>query len=244
MAGTTIHPPRAVAPGQGISWLNEGFGYFRKDALAWIGVTILLFVIMLALAFIPLLGNLASQILMPVFMGGLMLGCKARAEGGEFQVTHLFAGFSRHTGPLVVLGFLYLAGVIVLLILAAALLFVVGGATGIFASLGAGDAADMPEHLDTLWLVVLVVLALYLPLLMAIWFAPLLIVVHDASPLDAIKLSFQGCLLNVVPFLLYGLLGLVLSIIAAIPLLLGYLVLVPLIFASIFAAYRDIYSGT
>lgn len=243
MASTAIPSPRAVAPRQGVTWLTAGFGYFQKDALAWIGVTILLFLIMLALAFIPLLGNLASQILMPVFMGGLMLGCKSRAEGSEFQVTHLFAGFSRHTGPLVVLGFLYLAGVIVLLILAVVLLFVVGGAAGIFASLGSGDPAAMAAHHDTLMLVVLVVLALYLPLLMAIWFAPLLVVVHDAAPLDAMKLSFQGCLMNVLPFLLYGLLGLVLAIIAALPLLLGYLILVPMIYASIYAAYRDIYSG-
>ena len=44
-----------------------------------------------------------------------------------------------------------------------------------------------------------------------------------------------------IPFTLYSLVLLVLAVIAAIPLGLGFLVLIPVAIASIYAAYRDIF---
>lgn len=43
------------------------------------------------------------------------------------------------------------------------------------------------------------------------------------------------------PFLLYSIIMLVASIIATLPLMLGWLVLGPILVASIYTAYRDIY---
>jgi uncharacterized membrane protein len=55
------------------------------------------------------------------------------------------------------------------------------------------------------------------------------------------KGSFTGCLKNVLPFLLYGAVLLLLSVIATLPLLLGWLVLGPVFAGSVYASYRDIY---
>jgi uncharacterized membrane protein len=55
------------------------------------------------------------------------------------------------------------------------------------------------------------------------------------------KQSFSGCLKNIVPFLLYGAILLVLSVLASLPLLLGWLVLGPVLAASLYTGYRDIY---
>jgi uncharacterized membrane protein len=66
-------------------------------------------------------------------------------------------------------------------------------------------------------------------------------VLRGVEPLEAMRLSFSGCLRNVVPFLLYGLLGLGLAIVATIPLLLGWLVLGPVTIASLYTGYCDIY---
>ena len=129
-------------------------------------------------------------------------------------------------------------------ILVAALIagiFTIGGAAGIAllgkgnpnALLGAGFAAVM--------LFILVLFALLLPISMATWFAPALIVLHDVPVLQAMLLSFKGALRNIIPFLLYGIVLLVLTAIAMIPLGLGLLVLGPVIFASIYAAYKDIF---
>jgi uncharacterized membrane protein len=87
----------------------------------------------------------------------------------------------------------------------------------------------------------LVFLLLYLPLVMAIWFAPALVVLRGVEPLEAMRLSFNGCMRNIVPFLLYGVVGVGLSIVATIPLLLGWLVLGPVTIASLYTSYCDIY---
>ena len=78
--------------------------------------------------------------------------------------------------------------------------------------------------------------------MMAYIFAPALIVMHDVTAVEAMKLSFTGCLRNILPFLLYGLVAMLLGIIAAIPFGLGFLVLMPVLTASIFAAYRQIFT--
>ena len=57
------------------------------------------------------------------------------------------------------------------------------------------------------------------------------------------KVSFFGCLKNIVPFLLYGVVMMVLCVVAAIPVMLGYLVLGPVIIASIYTGYRDIFTA-
>ena len=43
-------------------------------------------------------------------------------------------------------------------------------------------------------LVVLVIIAVSIPIYMAIWFAPSLVIFHDMKPVDALKTSFFACL--------------------------------------------------
>jgi len=57
----------------------------------------------------------------------------------------------------------------------------------------------------------------------------------------AIKQSFGACLKNIVPFLIYGVVAFVLSIVATIPFGLGWLVLGPVLAASVYTAYQDIF---
>jgi uncharacterized membrane protein len=76
---------------------------------------------------------------------------------------------------------------------------------------------------------------------MAVWFAPALVLFHDKGAVDAMKESFSGCLRNIVPFLVYGVVLLVLGLIASIPLGLGWLVLGPVLCTSFYASYKDIY---
>jgi len=55
------------------------------------------------------------------------------------------------------------------------------------------------------------------------------------------KSSFQGCLRNMLPFLIYGILGFLLAIVAVIPLGLGLLVLGPVMWGTMYVGYRDIF---
>ena len=83
---------------------------------------------------------------------------------------------------------------------------------------------------------ILVMMALMIPVAMAIWLAPALVVLSDRGAVEAMKESFAGCLKNIVPFLLYGVVLFVASIVAAIPLFLGWLVLGPVFAGSIYAS--------
>jgi uncharacterized membrane protein len=82
---------------------------------------------------------------------------------------------------------------------------------------------------------------LIVPLMMAYLFAPVLVALDNMKALEAMKLSFSGCLKNLLPLTVYGLLAFLLMIIGSIPFALGLLVVLPLLTASIYAAYRDIY---
>jgi uncharacterized membrane protein len=236
--GSFIPGGRTVAPGRGWSWIAEGWNLFKRHAGMWIAVGVLFALIFIAMAFIPILGSLAAMALAPVFTGGLMIGCRAQEEGGELQIGHLFAGFRERFGTLVSVGLLYLAGSVVAALVAG----LVTGA-GLWNMLGGGqvDPAAAAGAFMTVLLGVLVMMALMLPVFMAIWFAPPLVVFHEQGALEAMKNSFAACLRNIVPFLVYGVILFVLAMLASIPFGLGWLVLGPTLVCSLYMAYRDIF---
>lgn len=231
--GHLIEGGRAVPSGNGWLWIAQGFDLFKMNPGIWILNSIILFVLLVAVQLIPFLGFIGLYVLLPVFVGGLMLGCEALRRNEPFEVGHLFAGFRDKFGPLAVLGLLYLAGIIVIF-----LLIMVFAGVGVMAMF-TGNNLNM--SMTMLLLVALIAIGLSIPLLMAIWFAPALVVLHDVRPLDAMKQSFAACMKNLVPFLVYGIIGLVISILATIPALLGWLVWVPTLYASAYTAYRDIF---
>jgi uncharacterized membrane protein len=237
--GNFVPGGRGVAAGRGVSWIGEAWDLFKKSPGLWIGMVILLFVIFFVLAFIPFLGSIATMVLGPVFTGGIMLGCRALDEGGELEFGHLFAGFQQKFGTLAAIGGLYMAGTIAVMVL----VMVVTGAS-MFAVVGMGGGAEQADPMAmvaTMGIAILVGMALMLPLVMAIWMAAPLAVLSDQGAFEAMKASFMGCLKNIVPFLLYSLVMFVLAIVATLPIMLGWLVLGPMLAASVYASYRDIY---
>jgi hypothetical protein len=228
---------RGVPTGNGWTWLASAWSIFKRAAGLWIGMVVVLAVIFIVAHLIPFIGAIAIQILWPVFIGGLMLVCRTIEEGGAPQFSQLFAGFQHRTGTLVTLG-------VVWLVLSFLIVAVVVGITGvqIFALMGTGGSPDqMVGVAVTALLAFLLILALMLPVVMATWFAPALIVFHDMGVGAAMKASFVACLKNILPFLLYGLLALIAAVIASIPFGLGWLVLAPVLTASVYTSYRDIY---
>jgi uncharacterized membrane protein len=185
-------------------------------------------------------GSLAQNLLFPVLIGGIMLGCEAMRRGEPLKVEHLFAGFSvPNVGQLVLVGAIYLAGVFVLALVVMVPVLLMGG-FALFQALASGNQPDLQMVLPIL-LGMLVFMALLLPLLMAMWFAPPLVVFQKMPALDAMKLSFTACLKNFVPYLVYGLVGFLIAFAASIPLFLGWFVAMPIFFGSTYASYREIF---
>ncbi|QJR12858.1 hypothetical protein DSM104443_03952 [Usitatibacter rugosus] len=232
---------RKVPAGRGTAWVGESWVLYKRAPLVWIVMFVIFMVMTVVLAIIPL-GSIVSSMLYPVFAAGFMLGCRELENGGKLEVAHLFAGFKANVGNLILVGLIYLAGAMVVAViagigLAISMPFYLGGNFDVNADMLTMALAMAP----LLILFVLVVMALSLPLVMALWFAPPLVVFHNLAPLEAMKASFTGCARNIWPFLIYGLVFLLLLIVAMIPLGLGLLVVSPMIWASIYTAYRDIY---
>jgi uncharacterized membrane protein len=237
--------PRAVDASRGAAWWSEGWRLFTPAVGPWILIVVIGVVLQLILAFIPILGSIASQLLFPILAGGLMLGCRAIDRGEPLSISHLFAGFGPRGGSLLIVSLIYIVATIAIIILVVALLFAFFGAAMLSQLWSTRDSISDGAILGGLALAVLVGLLLfllfYLPLVMAVWFAPALVVLQGVEPWAAMKLSFIGCFRNILPFLIYGVVGIALAIVATIPLLLGWLVLGPVTVASVYTSYCDIF---
>jgi len=232
---------RVVEAGRGWQWIVDGFALFRKYPLMWIALTVVLVLIWMVSFLIPLIGPLLFNLLSPVLFAGLMIGCRAVENGEELELAHLFAGFRKNSASLVTIGGVYLVGTI----LVVGVVFVSAGGAMLPTVLdkSGSDMQAVAAAMRSMALALTLGFALYLPLLMLIWFAPLLVVFEDMNPVAAMKTSFFACLSNWLAFLVYGLIILVLWFIASIPLFLGLIVLLPVLICSLYASYKDIFSG-
>jgi len=228
---------RAAPAARGWSWIVDGWELFRRQPGAWIALVIVALLIFIGMTLVPLLGSLASAVLTPVFVGGIFVACREQDQGRPLAVSHLFAGFRERFGTLVSIGFINL-GITIAAMLVAGILT----GAGMWTFLGSGTNPEAVAGMGlTLLLAVLVMFALLLPLFMALWFAPALAVFHQQGPAEAMKASFVGCLKNILPFFVYSVVGMLLAIVASIPFGLGWLVLGPVMAASLYTSYRDIF---
>lgn len=233
---------RQVNAGNAWNWIVGGFGLFKQNPVIWIALFLIYLLIGMMLSIIPMIGPIVLNLLAPVFMAGFMLGCRALEMGEELEINHLFAGFKQNTAQLITVGGIYLASVIVII----GIVYVLTGGAAMTGMLAghmpegqpAADAASGGEPL----LALLILLGAMLPLIMAYWFAPALVLFHDMKAVEAMKLSFSACLRNIVPFLIYGIISAVLLLLAMIPLGLGLLVMIPTMTASLYVSYKDIFN--
>ena len=196
---------------------------------------------------IPLLGPLLFNLFSPALFAGLMVGCRAVESGGRLQVGHLFAGFRDRLAPLVTVGGVYLVGTI----LVVGIVLVMVGGSPLPALKPGADIEALRAALRSMAFALAVGAAVYLPLIMLVWFAPLLVVFDGMAPVPAMKLSFAACLKNTVPFTVYGLAILALWFVLSLPAAMGpvgaLLVIallaasIPVLVCSIYLSYRDVF---
>jgi len=200
---------------------------FKRARLTWLVLVALYFVLMSVLLEIPYAGALAAPLLKPVFAVGLLAAAWTQERGGRPRVSHLFNGFRANLGILMALGLVYVAGITAAVFLAA---LVDGGTlmslmTGnAKPAAGAAPASAGIEELirsgDLQWSMMLVAF-FAMPTVLAMWFAPALVVFHDANLSAALGASLRATLANWKPLALYGLA------------IAGFGVLLPLIFMQI-----------
>lgn len=238
-----------VAASKGWQWIVDGFALFRRSPAMWLALTALLGVIWLGTMIIPVLGPLLFNLFSPALFAGLMIGCRAVENGEKLEIRHLFAGFKERIAPLVTVGGVHLIGTIIVV----GTVLIAGGGSKLPAVLSTpgADVETLRAALRSMAFALAIGAAIYLPLIMLIWFAPLLVVFDNLTPVAAMKLSFTACLKNTLPFTVYGLAIMGLWFVLSLPAVMGpagaLLVItmlvasIPVLVCSIYLSYKDVF---
>ncbi len=239
---------QAVAAGRGMAWFSEGWRLFVAHPLTWWLCLLVMIVISGLCQLVPLIGPLASSFLSPIFYAGLLLGAHAVHQNETLAVGDIFAGFKSSPGTLVLLT---LAQMLLFAAVIAIVAVIFGGtlmaAAATFLPQGPGGLgrASSVSLFGSLGAALVLLLVLIVPVIAASYFSVALVAVGGQGVIAALRMSFWGCMKNMLPFLVYGVLFIVAAIVATIPFGLGWLVLLPVLITSTYAAYRDIfYSDT
>lgn len=239
-----IHSVKALS---GLNWLGEAFSLMFKAPGAWLGMFVVFLLIAFVMSSVELLQILTS-VLSPIFMAGFMFAADKARQGKSVMIDDLFVGFKQAFRPLFRLGLLYLA--INLLIVVIIGFFVEQQLTTeqVKAVQGASTTVEMeqvlrdyPQLADVFINALLWLFVLLIPVMMASWMAPALILLAGAGPLEALKLSFMASARNWLAFTVLGIALIPLYIMALMPLFLGMLVMMPITFICQYLAFADIF---
>jgi hypothetical protein len=245
---------RSVPAGHGWVWIVEGFALFRRSPATWLLLLLALVLLMKVLVFVPVLG-IVFVLLMPVFIAGLMEGCRALEHNAPLQLGHLLMGFQRNAAQLVTIGGVSLVGNLLIMMI---VLNLGGEAMSAMSKMMSQKQAvdpqlakEMQAAASSVGRALIIGTIVSVPLLMALWYAPLLVYFHNESALGAMKSSFVACVKNAGPMLLYGLV-ILLGMFLAMPfgMALGQYdlalwLLAPIILPSLYVSYKDVFlAGT
>ncbi len=201
-------PPAAAIPfvrhdaWRGMFWLRQAYSMFRAAPLRWL-LLIAAYYVLVAGAQLgpwPALGKFAAAILKPVFAVGFLAAAWGQERGGKPQFADLFRGFRSNLRALLSLGVVFFVG----MTLAVGATAVIDG--GALIAWGSGGEEPSEEVLSSgrLQLAMLFGILCALPTLLALWFAPALVVFHDAGALTALSTSLRATLANWRPVAVFG----------------------------------------
>jgi len=211
-----IVAPRVAEAGRGFGWWAEGWRIFMASPGTWIGLMVVYCVLSVLVSIVPFVGAVGQSLLTPVFLGGLMIGCRALSQGEPLRMSHLFEGFQGpHFVPLMIIGAVNIGLVVALMLLSGA------GFLGGVAMPSSFDptnplAAGVGAMTATTLVVFVLVLLVAAVFTMLNWFAPALVALRGVSAVEAMKLSFVASLRNWLPFLTYGLVVVVVGVVVTV----------------------------
>ncbi|MCK9284832.1 MAG: hypothetical protein M0P39_11175 [Rhodocyclaceae bacterium] len=236
---------------EGLAWLKSGFRLYcaNPPLLSFLTLSYLMAVLLANL--IPVIGPFLLPLLLPTLTIMVANGCRA-IDAGPLKGSlwpPLLDGVKDRRIALLHLGGLNLCASLVVLLLS----YLIGD--------GAMDLSSADES-EIAWML-LRLMALASPLLLAFWFAPLLVVWARVPALKAVFFSFFASLQNWRAFLVYGAAVLAFGVLvpglvivvagmilpafgSALAFLLRMallLVLAPTLMASVYLSYRDVFVG-
>jgi len=237
MSESSLPEPRTVSPARCLDWLVEGWRLFMREPLPWLLAAGSFLIVLALIGVVPLVGWAITLIGFPILGAGLVALADDAANGRPLRLVTLFDGLRRDANSHVMVGVFHLAGALGIGFLAA----VVGASAALTGAL-IGPLAAVGLATGGFMLAAIVFTALWLLLIMALWFAPALIRFHGAEPVPALSASIRACFVNLPTCLVLALGLYVLTWVAMIPAGLGLLVLIPVVAGAHHAAYLDIFA--
>lgn len=244
---------RLLPARHGLLWLIASFRLFRANPPLITALTMGYMFVVVTINLLPYIGPFLLPLALPTLIVVLANGCRAIQRGGGIGGVALTFGVQKRRIELVRLGGLHLIGSLVILIASSVM---EGGQLALFAPDKTINEDEMVAAMARLMLVAM-------PVVAAFWFAPLLTAWDDVTPLKSVFFSFVASWRNWRAFAVYGLaIGLVavaipgaLLIVAnalsaafasalsiALRMLLIF-VLAPVMMASVFISYQDVFHG-
>jgi hypothetical protein len=195
---------------RGVDWLRASYGLFRRAKLPWLLLVLAYYLVLVAIKFVPFAGGLVAFVMKPVFAVGFLAAAWNQERGVAPSPRHLFQGFRSNLWALLPLGIVLVLGMT--LAVAATALIDGGRLLGLLLdpTLAQLDQDAAAKRLaDTLaeprvqWGMTFGALCA-LPTILALWWAPALVVFQDAGVATALRASFRAALANWRPLLRYA----------------------------------------
>lgn len=247
---------RHVEARRGFAWWSESFGWLFGN-LSYLGIWVAMWLCVMVASIVldhltsivlarhRFAGSAAVTLLWFLYTGGAMAAAHKTAQGLPVRFADFFAGFGTNAGPLLGVGLVVVAAGAVMAVLS----FAVGvGATIAGLSIDWSQPEMTTAAVETLLaiggslsLLMVIGLVLFVPLSLAVWFAPALIVLRGTPPLQALRLSLVACWRSPGALTLYSISFFFLAAAATTLLFLGWIFLLPLLLLSTYAAYRDLF---
>ncbi len=235
-----------IPPSHGLLWIKHGYRLIMRSPLHALSLAMVFLMSMMLVMVIPVGGILFAMLLMPVMMAGYMRVCRALEYSEKVVPRYIFSGFESRTAQLVSIGGMLLVGMLVVSMITV----MIGGDTlntlitayqkqpdshVMLEAMLAPDSGLMPSLLTGLILLFVLMLALQ--------YAPMLVYFDQKTPIEAIKLSMQGSLRNIIPLTVYSMLMQLLAFfVSVIPFNLGIFIFLPIALTSMYVSYRDIFA--
>jgi hypothetical protein len=221
---------RHVGINRGVEWIGAGFNLLMKKPGELIVGGLIIFVLSIICHAIPVLGSAVATMVGVVAAGVFMRVSQAIEEGHDpIEAAKASAGAT----PLYILG--VVAAAIGLVIALAG--WAMGAAALGMAFLSVYGALAIGAITGLLMIFVSI------PVVMALWLAPGLVIFKGTEPVEAVRLSFAASVKNFLPFIVFYILSAIAAMIGALLMGVGLIVVYPVLLCAAYFAYKDIFGS-
>ncbi|MEY4083596.1 MAG: hypothetical protein RL483_965 [Pseudomonadota bacterium] len=201
--------PHLMPARVGQAWLLEGFALFHRQPLVWFLTLVAYWAGLMLIGSVPLVGLIVPLLLSPGLGFGFINLARAIDRQESATPTLLISGFRNgRARALLQLGALYSLALAAVLLLAS---MVGGGQLMQMVERGATEQELLKLQRELPWGLIVGFLA-YIPVMMAFWFAPQLVVWKGLSVPKALFFSWMSVWVNRSAFLRYSLAWLLLVV--------------------------------